>query len=336
MDSDIVKDYKLSLIPLYMNTSFLVLVLHDYFVTLEDEMTYIWTQRRSFAKYMFFWIRYYTILLLVFEACQVHLLAQPAFATEKFRCAVIDPLSQVLGIINIWAADVILLLRIYAFFQCSRKACHTSALLSSIGAFLYILAVNITERGSSLASPYDIRIPGCPVMRDGIEWAQWLPVKVRMPSTLMVYLSMLISDLQGVGGLPWLGFGPLHACVGIGAARLLIQVPKFSKLTLEDGFTKAAFVSELRFLTRPCEPEDSLFVGAPSCSDGPGQSTTMVQRDVERNQPEISTERRTCHKPREDKGDPRETSSIFSESSGKGVCLLKRTVFRLMGRRLDP
>ncbi|EEB92557.1 hypothetical protein MPER_08914, partial [Moniliophthora perniciosa FA553] len=57
--------------------------LHDYLVTLEDEIKYIWPLKRSFNKFMFFWIRYYTITLLVFDVVQIHTFSIPGVTSDN-------------------------------------------------------------------------------------------------------------------------------------------------------------------------------------------------------------------------------------------------------------
>ncbi|KAJ7832332.1 hypothetical protein B0H14DRAFT_1174967 [Mycena olivaceomarginata] len=52
-----------NLIPLHVVLAGLTWILHDYLVTVEDEIRYIWPQRLSPSKLMFFWIRYYAYVL---------------------------------------------------------------------------------------------------------------------------------------------------------------------------------------------------------------------------------------------------------------------------------
>ncbi|KAJ3514651.1 hypothetical protein NLJ89_g2249 [Agrocybe chaxingu] len=63
-NEEYIRLYKGGLIPLKVCLASLVWVLHDYLVTLEDEVRYIWPQKRSFGRFMFLWIRYYTIGLV--------------------------------------------------------------------------------------------------------------------------------------------------------------------------------------------------------------------------------------------------------------------------------
>ncbi|KAF9048785.1 hypothetical protein BJ165DRAFT_1462654 [Panaeolus papilionaceus] len=357
--------YRASLLPLYVNTSFLVFVIHDYFITLEDEVGYICTQRRSLAKYMFFWIRYYTIVLLILDVCQVHLLARPGFATNRL-CGILDPVSRVTGAIALWSADIILQLRVYALFQCSKKVAIFNAVLfmASISAFLGILAVSVRGRTPSLDEGYGASVPGCAVMREGIEWVQWVPAAIfegllfiqalcrsiasttsriqgkrnislsafivfdsscyfLVVTALLILTSITVASSAGV---PWLGFGPLHAVVGISSARLLIQVPKFSNLSLEAGFNKSTCISTLNFGRAPDTRYEDDTLHTAEESEIPSLNHTPMQTDVEQSGSLNPTP--TSAPPTAQDAD---TLSILSEVSQQGVCILKRAVFRLLG-----
>ncbi|PBK85669.1 hypothetical protein ARMGADRAFT_549984 [Armillaria gallica] len=49
--------YEGNLIPLHAVLVGLTWIIHDYFVTLEDEIRYIWPQKRNIGKIMFLWVR---------------------------------------------------------------------------------------------------------------------------------------------------------------------------------------------------------------------------------------------------------------------------------------
>jgi hypothetical protein len=107
-----------------------------------------------------------------------------------------DAMIRVVGALSLWAIEIVMQLRIYALFRCSkrvslpfinniercsltivRKIAFINAMLFlvSIGGFLWILIHNAVGRADVIKSAKTLPIPGCPVVHTGIEWAQWVP-----------------------------------------------------------------------------------------------------------------------------------------------------------------
>ncbi|KAF4568323.1 hypothetical protein EYR40_010275 [Pleurotus pulmonarius] len=168
--------YEGNLIPLRTVLACLTWVLYDYFLTIEDEVRYIWTQKRCFGKFMFFWIRYYTIFLLVFDVAQIHVFALPG-VTSDIVCLAINPTTRIIGAISLWSVEIIMQLRIYALFQSNKKVAAVNGILflASIAAFLYVLIHNVTRTKALLADAVHLPLPGCPSVHLSTEWAQWVP-----------------------------------------------------------------------------------------------------------------------------------------------------------------
>jgi len=270
--ADFIALYKANVIPLYVVLCSLVWVLHDYFVTLEDEVTYIWKQRHNFGRFMFFWIRYYTIILLIFDVVQIHSFTLPGVRTRAL-CIATDPTMRMVGAISLWSVEIIMQLRIHALFNRSKKIALFNGILFliSIGLFLWVLVVNALHR-INLISPF-IKLPliGCPGVNGGGQWALWVPATVyefilfgfalykavnsrtarinvnHRPSLMAVLLQENILYFLAIGcllifnnlmvvratGIPWFGFGPFHAAIGIATSRMLIHLRKFSSKALE-------------------------------------------------------------------------------------------------------
>jgi hypothetical protein len=277
--------YKRNLIPLYVVLCSLVWVLHDYFVTLEDEVTYIWTQRRNFGKFMFFWIRYYTIILLIFDVVQIHSFTIPGFRTHPL-CLASHPTIRFVGAISLWSVEIIMQLRIYALFNRSKKVALFNGILFliSVGLFLWILIVNSYSRKAVIAPFAKVPLIGCPVVSGGDQWSIWVPATVyefvlfgfalykaatsstagiklnNRPSLTAVLLlqnilyfliigCILIFNILMVVGttqIPWFGFGPFHASMGIATSRMLIHLRKFSSKALEGESDTSP--QEIRFI----------------------------------------------------------------------------------------
>ncbi|KAJ7805852.1 hypothetical protein B0H14DRAFT_3882646 [Mycena olivaceomarginata] len=171
-----------NLIPLHVVLAGLTWILHDYFVTLEDEIRYIWPQRLSFSKFMFFWIRYYSIALLLFDVIQIHVFARPGITSNNL-CVAMDTIIRVVGAVSLWSVEIIMQLRVYALYSCSKRIAAINLVLfaGSIIGFMWILIYNHSRRASVIAGAIHLGLPGCPSIHSGIEWAQWVPVAVAIP-----------------------------------------------------------------------------------------------------------------------------------------------------------
>ncbi|KAJ7105904.1 hypothetical protein C8R44DRAFT_987510 [Mycena epipterygia] len=254
-----------SLIPLHVVLAGLTWILHDYFVTLEDEIRYIWPQRLNFSKLMFFWIRYYSIALLLFDVIQIHVFARPGI-TNNNLCVAMDTIIRVVGAVSLWSVEIIMQLRVYALYGCSKRIAVINLLLfaGSIVGFMWILIFNHSRRASVIAGAIHLGLPGCPSVHSGIEWAQWVPatayegilfgfalfktfqstiISLRRDSTMTLY-SILIRDnilyffaiasllvfnnlmVVSLTHIPWFSYGPFHAAVGIMTSRMLISLRK--------------------------------------------------------------------------------------------------------------
>ncbi|KAJ4480855.1 hypothetical protein J3R30DRAFT_3700294 [Lentinula aciculospora] len=268
-ESEYLALYKSNLIPLHVCLVGLTWGLHDYFVTLEDEVRHIWPQRLNFAKFMFLWIRYYTLALLVFDVVQIHVFAIPGVTSDNL-CVAMDSIIRVVGAISLWSVEIIMQLRIYALFSCSKRVALTNCVLflGSIAGFLYILVHNAQRRRAVIASAIALPLPGCPSVHSGIEWAQWVPATIyeiilfgyalyktiksnatRLRGGQISLHSLLLRDnlfyffgiacilifnnlmVVGVTHIPWFSYGPFHAAVGILTARMILNVRKAASRT---------------------------------------------------------------------------------------------------------
>ncbi|KAJ2920009.1 hypothetical protein MD484_g463, partial [Candolleomyces efflorescens] len=159
------KLYSLNIIPLRV-----------VFYTLEDEVRYIWSQKRCLGKSMFLFIRYYTIFLLIFDVLQIHLFTIPG-VTSDIVCVATDPIVRMLGAVSLWAVEIIMQLRIHALYNRSRKVVIFNGVLFvlSIAAFLVIMVQGTMRRGALIASAIRLPLPGCPSINGGIQWSLWIP-----------------------------------------------------------------------------------------------------------------------------------------------------------------
>jgi len=286
-DPEFVALYKRNLIPLNVVVCSLVWVLHDYFVTLEDEITYIWTQRPSFGRFMFFWIRYYTILLLIFDAVQAHALTLPGVRTREL-CLASDLTNRIVGAINLWSVEIIMQMRIYVLFNRSKKVALFNGIcfLISIAMFLWMLAVRASQRNKALALFVELPLIGCPVVHGTGQWGLWFPATIyelllfgfalykaatssatamklgHRPSLTAILLQenilyfmvagciLIFNNLMNVRAtpIPCFGFGPFHASIGIATSRMLIHLRKFSSKNLEGDPDSEPVSQEICFM----------------------------------------------------------------------------------------
>jgi hypothetical protein len=201
---------------------------------------------------------------------------------SDFLCVLIDPITRLAGAISLWSIEVIMQIRIYALYNRSKKVAFANGILFiiSIGIFLWIMIVNTNRRQAMIAEAVHLPLPGCPVINGGTQWALWIPATVfelvlfvlalykgavsiaarvklnnRMSLTtfliqdnvlyfLGVSCLLIFNNLMAVGAtrIPWFGFGPFHAALGIMTARMMIHLRKFSVDTLDGNHTKSTAI----------------------------------------------------------------------------------------------
>ncbi|KAJ7726981.1 hypothetical protein B0H14DRAFT_2641003 [Mycena olivaceomarginata] len=132
--------------------------------------------------------------------------------------------------------------------------------VGSIASFIWILVYNHSRRASVIAPAIDLRLPGCPTLHSGIEWAQWVPATVyegilfgfalvktfesaisslRKDGTLALHQVLLRDNIlyffgiaallvfnNSVTHIPWFSYGPFHAAIGIMTSRMLLNLRK--------------------------------------------------------------------------------------------------------------
>ncbi|KAF8193453.1 hypothetical protein BJ912DRAFT_961262 [Pholiota molesta] len=272
VDEETIRLSKLGLIPLYVVLSSLVWVLHDHFVTLEDEINYIWNQKRNFGRFMYFWIHYYTIFLVLFDAVQIHSFTIPGVTTRAL-CIAMDPTTRLAGAISLWSVEIVMQMRIYIVYKRNRRIAffNGTIFVLSIVFFIWVLVRDTMERSVMISQVVVLPRTGCPSVNGGSQWAQWVPAtafeiilflfalaKCFMSSSVKTKLNerspliaillrenilyffavtsvLILNNLMVVDAtrISWFGFGPFHAALGIATSRMLIHLRKFSFENLE-------------------------------------------------------------------------------------------------------
>jgi len=224
---------------------------------------------------MYFWIRYYTILLLVFDVAQIHSFTRPGVATVDV-CVAMDPTIRAVGALSLWSIEIVMQLRIFALYGRSKKiALYNGVLfLASIAAFVWVMVFSAQHRRpdiSAVTTKY--RLPGCPTINGGIRWAVWVPatifefnlfclalyktllsnsmniklndrsslLKILVHDNILYFLGitgvLIMSNVMAIGTttIPWFGYAPFHAAVGIMTTRMHLHLVKFTEQNLHDG-----------------------------------------------------------------------------------------------------
>lgn len=181
-------------------------------------------------------------------------------------------------------------LRIYFLFNRSKKVALINGILFilSIAAFLCIMVINAIQRKTLIAHAVHLPLPGCPAINGNTQWALWIPamlfefvlfgfavyktavstaarMKLNERTSLtgillhenilyfLVVAGLLILNnlmANGATGIPWFGFGPFHAALGVTTGRMMIHLQKFAAMNLE-GDTSEMSIPEIRFVGTP-------------------------------------------------------------------------------------
>ncbi|KAF9262098.1 hypothetical protein L218DRAFT_809162, partial [Marasmius fiardii PR-910] len=252
-----------SLVPLRVCLVGITWVLYDYFITLADEIHFVWSREWSFSKFMFLWVRYYTIALMVWDVGQIHTFSIPGVTSDNL-CISVDTIMKVVGAVSLWSVEIIMQLRVYVLFSCSRRvaAVNVFLFLGSIAGFLWLLIYNAERRRAVIADAVHLPLPGCPALHAGIEWAQWVPAtayegvlagfafyktlkssaeRLRAGKRIGLFQLLLRDNLVyffGIAGLlifnnlmvvgvthiKWFSYAPFHAAVGIFTTRMMLNI----------------------------------------------------------------------------------------------------------------
>jgi hypothetical protein len=254
--------YRANLVPAYVILFSLTWILYDYLITLDEELKLVWPQRLNRGKVLFLFVRYYTIAVILLNTIQIHLFTHKGYATDT-SCVAFYVVTRVAGGIAVWAIEIIMQLRIYALFGCSRKIAIFNAVLffTSMLSCLGIITYDGVLRKKLIANAVHLPLIGCPVINGGIQWAEWVPTTIYetilFSFALVKYLqrprksaigedismyNILINDnmlyflsvtfvlifnnlmVAGKTHVPWFSFGPFYASLGIMTSRMVLNL----------------------------------------------------------------------------------------------------------------
>ncbi|KAI5828236.1 hypothetical protein K523DRAFT_244942 [Schizophyllum commune Tattone D] len=252
--------YEGNLIPMYATVVGLAWVYYDWgasLLTLRPQVRYVWPQKMNVGKAIYLWIQW---------LARIH----PAM-TNPMLCIIMDPVDRLSGAVLLWSVEIIMQLRIYAIYERSAKVAYVNILLFliSIAGFFYVLITNVLLREDAIKHVLDLPLMGCPAIQTATEWAQWLPATIfegilfgfvlyrsfRINfrnlragrgvslyeviikdqirywvgiSTLLVLCNLMVV---GTTKIPWFGFGPFHAGLGVSTTRMLLNIREAAERT---------------------------------------------------------------------------------------------------------
>ncbi|KAG6835679.1 hypothetical protein H0H93_015824 [Arthromyces matolae] len=117
--------------------------------------------------------------LLMFDVTQIHVFSIPGITSDNL-CVAMDSIIRVVGAISLWSIEIVMMLRVYALYNCSKRVAvfNTILFLGSIAGFLWVLIHNAQRRRAVIADAIHLPLPGCPSIHSGVEWLQWIPATV--------------------------------------------------------------------------------------------------------------------------------------------------------------
>ncbi|KAF8513394.1 hypothetical protein JB92DRAFT_2830414 [Gautieria morchelliformis] len=111
----------------YGTAAAFTMLLYDYALTFDTEVEYVWKRTWSFGKALFIFNRYFSILALLSNVIGTLSLRMLSLLIRSFE-VVLDPSCQrytwwnvTLEIVAIISAEIILLIRIHAVYDCNRR-----------------------------------------------------------------------------------------------------------------------------------------------------------------------------------------------------------------------
>ncbi|KAG6916986.1 hypothetical protein DXG01_004330 [Tephrocybe rancida] len=159
------------------------------------------------------------------------------------KCVVMDPVTRLAGGIALWSIEIIMQLRVYALYQCSRTVAIVNGglFLCSIAGFAWVLIHNTEAHFALIANVVELPLPGCPSIHSGLEWLQWIPATA---FEILLFGFALFKTLSSSRERSLLGiktvslyelvvrdnllyfFTPFHAAMGILTTRMLLNIHK--------------------------------------------------------------------------------------------------------------
>ncbi|KAH8809629.1 hypothetical protein DL96DRAFT_1628662 [Flagelloscypha sp. PMI_526] len=162
----------------YSQVSALALILWDYFVTLDQEISYFWNASLSWPTILFFINRYFTIALI--STGTIALVSQQVNETVLLFCTIyVRYLFTGGGMIHIFVIQFILAFRLWAMYGNARYLLWVLGILWIITAISASAIVHLSFKHATVTSEPLPGIRACSVMnRPEKIWAYVIPILV--------------------------------------------------------------------------------------------------------------------------------------------------------------
>ncbi|KAJ7115328.1 hypothetical protein C8R44DRAFT_880636 [Mycena epipterygia] len=140
----------------YVNVASMAILVFDYCLTFNLEVSLIWPSRMSLAKVLFFCARYTPFFDV---PVGLYYILRPNVALKD--CYNLNLTSTVMSVFGIAIGEAILILRTYALSGRDRKILVVFGTIYAVGALSTVVMVGIFLRSMTFGPPILAAIPGC-------------------------------------------------------------------------------------------------------------------------------------------------------------------------------
>ncbi|KZT73120.1 hypothetical protein DAEQUDRAFT_800096 [Daedalea quercina L-15889] len=153
----------------YLFFSATAIVFHDYFLTLDREVSYIWTVKQSFVTMLFYGFRYAALLNIIpMLLIRMSLLS----LQSNWSCGVVLHVQMALDTIILVSGTIFAALRVYAIFNRSRSL---FCLVLVTGLLNPAISIYIFKRFLTTLDAY-LKVGACmlPIIGDDASYENWV------------------------------------------------------------------------------------------------------------------------------------------------------------------
>ncbi|TFK35019.1 hypothetical protein BDQ12DRAFT_326465 [Crucibulum laeve] len=158
LDAGVILSLQRFQIVTYVRVGGTALVFVDWLLTLDDEVTYIWSSTGNFGKTLYFLTRY-----PAFIDSTLSVYHQVAYSLSAEECALHMRITGVMVMFGILISELILTIRVWALYDRSRKITVFLVLFSVISLAASAVGFIFSGRAETFTAMKDISssVPGC-------------------------------------------------------------------------------------------------------------------------------------------------------------------------------
>jgi len=148
----------------------LAFLVYDHVLTLDAEIEFVWRRAWSFGKVMFIFNRYFGLAVLAFNSI-VHFYHSP---THSQFCEIFRAWTGIAVMLAVMSAEVILMARIYAVYDRSKRVLIIMAVLFAVNIMSSAMIIFLSPPGGTRSPPK--ALPGCFVVDQAASFfICWIP-----------------------------------------------------------------------------------------------------------------------------------------------------------------